>query len=757
MILFCVAVASTTAEPDPKKYKSEVKDKEKLANTRLTDEERTFLREVEAKFGIKSEVPLEEAKSDDDEKNNGTSTSKTPFPAVIAIEIVNDTDTSAKGKRTIDANLGYGYRTNKGYTYTYFGKQPQDKGKFMIYPYSQEDIPPSHSTTYNSDYSQSGKYTTASSQVEIQPSRAYELVDVKEEHNSYQNSRPNSNYENIRGLVSPPPSYSSSPLHHETSHNANPTFYTTYNGQKFSGLSGQFPMVMSNYLVEPSQLLKNPQYQSAGLNQEYLQNHGSHLEQRIVPVLVLRVPSSYLKKPTAELYSGANNYPVSNYLNNVNLQEIVNSYFKKIGYTFAPQVTYQNPTASHPVTTPIASSAHNSGPQNYATTYMHPSYTQSDYSGVQYSAVQPVMAKYPTSYSHQHYYDPMSQLVYQQPEQQYEYTYKYVPQSEGQSQSYYVQPQYQTNEEAATQSNVQSEHSTGEQETTNNSGNEAEYSVPQSVAYESGAPTVEYGTPETQASHIAADQQTEYESSQTVSQEYGTPKEQSIEYTPQKTLSTEYGPAKISLPVYNSPQATRPQYGLPKYTIPKETLAAYQAQLSQSEPKYSYSASNAGAQNYYYPKQVTDEASNNLALSENYPSKDHTLATVLPVSYKHDRKPASVQTISYVTPVPHKYQSPYKIMVPQTFLKNPATEKVSYVNSHSLPYSKSVNQEYNPEVEYTVPSHYNPPVGKQKPPSYPRNYHTHPKRNVKSDSRPENNSTPLKKQSESNDKKKKSN
>ncbi|CAH0400027.1 unnamed protein product [Chilo suppressalis] len=736
-IVFFVVVASAKGEPDPKKYKSEVKDKEKLSNSSLTEEERTFLREVEAKFGIKSDVPLDEVKNDESEKSNGTSTSKAPFPAVIAIEIVNDTDTSTKGKRTIDANLGYGYRTNNGYTYTYFGKQPQEKGKFMIYPYSQEDIPPSRPTPYNSGYSQSGTYTADSSNVEIQPSRAYELV---EEQNSYQKSKPN--YENIRGLVSPPPPYAG------TTHSSHPTFYTTYNGQEFSGLSGQFPMVMSNYLVEPSQLLKNPQYQSAGLNQEYLRSHGSQLEQRVVPVLVLRVPSSYLMKPTAELYSGTNNYPVSNYLKNVNLQEIVNNYFKKIGYSFAPQVmTYQNSIASEHVSAPNAMPA-----QNYASPYVIPSYTQADTSGVQYSAVQPVMAKYPTSYSPQQYYASMTQTLYQQPEQQYEYSYQYVPQSQGQAQSYYVQPQYQTQVETeAPQTNAQSIHESAEQGSSSNSASEAEHSVPQSVTYENAAFSAEYGTPETEGMEHAAPQQIQYETSQTLGHtEYGTPKEQSVEYSPQQTLSTEYGPAKPSLPAYTSPQATRPQYSLPKYTIPKETLAAYQAQLG-------HSASSAGAQNYYYPKQANDESeSNTLVLSENYPDKDHTLATVLPLSYKRERKPATVQTISYVTPVPHKYQSPYKVMVPQTFLKSPVNEKVSYVNSHSLPYSRPMNQEHNPEVEYTVPAHYTPPVGKQKPPSYPRNYHSHPKRNVKSESKIENQATTHKKQPQSNDKKKKS-
>ncbi|KAL0878578.1 hypothetical protein ABMA27_003662 [Loxostege sticticalis] len=735
LVIFSAALLMTGAEPDPKKYKPEVKDKDKVANASLTDEERKFLREVEAKFGVKDEVPTESAKVDIKTNINANGTIKAPFPAVIAIEIVNDTDASTKGKRTIDANLGYGYRTNNGYTYTYFGK-PQEKGKFMIYPYSQEDIPPAQPTTYN--HGSSGMYTTASTHVEIQPSRAYELIDVKDEQNSYQYNKPtpspHTNYQNIKGLVSPPPPYTSSESHQEAPQTHPSTLYTTYNGHDFSALSGKFPTVMSNYLVDSSQLLKNPQYQNAGLNQDYVKTHSSQLGQRVVPVLVLRIPSSFLKQPTAELYSSLpNNYPVSHYLNNVNLQEVVNNYFKKIGYSFAPQVmTYQNSLLSEPATTPAVASHE---PHNYANPHVNPSYTQADYSGVQYSAVQPVMAKYPTMYTRkEQYYVPMVQQ-YQQPEQQYEYTFQYTPQSEH-PQAYYGS-QYSQSAEVS-----QSQHAAAEQ----SNGGHAEYGVPQQAAnYETSEPAAEYGTPEAQSQDQAAPA-VSYESSQVASQEYGTPKEQTVEYTPQQTISSEYGSPKYQLPTYGSTQ------GRSRYQTPKETLAIY-SQMSHAMANYA----SSGSPSYYYQKQAGDESGESgLVLSENYPSKDHTIATVLPLSYKRDKKPntASVQTVSYVTPMPYssKYQMPYKIMVPQTVLRNPSAEKVSYVNSHSIPYNQLVNQEYNPEAEYTVPTQYIP-VGKQKPSSYPRNYHSHPKRSAKPE-KSESHSTHMKRRAEKNDHKK---
>ncbi|KAL4711086.1 hypothetical protein ACJJTC_009457 [Scirpophaga incertulas] len=700
VILVCTLAATTWADPDPKKYKSQVKDKK--PSSALTEEERQFLREVEAKFGIKSEVPLDDIKTtplDKDEKQNATAAVNLPFPAVIAIEIVNDTDSNSKGKRTIDGSLGYGYKTNNGYTYTYLGKQ-QEKGKFVIYPYSQHDIPPRKPIS-----------------VEITPSRAYELVEMNDDKHSYnskKHSRPN--YENIKGLVSPPP----------LPHNANPTFYTTYNGHEFSALTGQFPTLMSDYFVDPSQLLKTPQYQSAGISQDYMRNHGSQIDHKVVPVLVLRVPSSYLKKPTAELYSNLpNNYPVSHYLNNINLQELVNNYFAKIGYTAAPQVTtYQS---AEPVKTLAVASAPNYERQNYASPYVNPTYTHSDHSGVQYSAVQPVMAKYPTTYIRPQYYMPMAHTHFHQSSPHYEYTYQYMPQSDGKMHGYYIQTQHQTQKEAAY--GVQNQNVAVEEATS--SPGHAVYGIPEHAgSQESVVPSSDYGAPHRQMSaNNAPANEVHYQTTHEVSQHYAQQSRQpSVEYTTAHAISAESGPAEPDYSNYHSPQSGHTHYGVPNSNIQKETLAIYDSAFNQQIPKYIMNAVKAGMQSYYYQKQMKDEsAGDSLVLTENYPSKDHTLATVLPVAYTRSK---AVQIVSYVTPAPHKYQSAYKVMVPQTVLKNPVTEKVMYVNSHSLPTNQAQSQEYNPEEEYTLPAHYAPPVSSQKS-TYPRNYHVFGKRNAK--------------------------
>lgn len=68
-MVFCAVLVTSFADPEPKKYKSTLK-KSKPSNTTLTAEERDFLREVEAKFGIKQE---EKDKKDDTEVKPTTS------------------------------------------------------------------------------------------------------------------------------------------------------------------------------------------------------------------------------------------------------------------------------------------------------------------------------------------------------------------------------------------------------------------------------------------------------------------------------------------------------------------------------------------------------------------------------------------------------------------------------------------------------------------------------------------------------------
>ncbi|XP_060804171.1 uncharacterized protein LOC106141791 [Amyelois transitella] len=727
LILACAVLSTTFAEPDPKKYKPDTVTKNKNSNSSLTDEERKFLREVEAKFGVKSDV-LPEIKKVNEEKNKTETKSepsiKPPFPAVIAIEIVNDTESKPKnGKRTIDANLGYGYRTNNGYTYSYLGRPGQEKGKFMIYPYSQEDIPPARPNQYS--HQSSGSYTSSSPQspnVEIQPSKAYELVEMKDEPQPYQYNRPTEqrlNYD-IKGLVTPP---AYTPQSHQQPIQAPPTtLYTTYNGERLSGLSGQFPMVMPNYFVDPSQLLKYPQFQSAGLSQDHLRSSGSPVQQKVVPVLVLRIPSSYIKNPSAELYANLpQNYPLSQYLNQVNLQELVNNYFKKIGYSFAPQVmAYQRPLLADAVSTPVTQYE----PQHYSAPYINPSYTQSDYSGVQYSAVKPVMARYPLSYTRPQYYIPSAQTAYQQPAQQYQYTYQYVPNTSSQ-QTYYIQPQsQQTEQEHQTEQVSQQTH-------VQDTANQVEYVSQQEVHVTTAAPSLEYGTPETptESEHNSVESVApQYEAAHASTQEYGTPKAENVEYASKEPAVEYTGPTRVNIPVAYTTQGHH------------DTIAVYPSQAGHIPRHYS-SQADLGAQYYYQGQSPASHQNSNLVLTENYPSKDHTIATVLPYSYKQAAKSnaGAVQSVSYVTPMPFssKYQSQYRIMVPQMVFKNPSSEKVAYVNSHSLPYSQN-SQEHNPEAEYTVPSHYSPPVGRQRPPSYPKNYHSTPKRMVKPQDKSDN-------------------
>lgn len=754
-MVICAVLTTISADPEPKKYKSEVKTKDKQSEKGLlSDEERKFLREVEVKFGIKTEINVENSEEDKGESNEDISDKenlkspklpllKPPFPAVIAIEIVNDTDTKLKGKRTIDANLGYGYRTNNGYTYSYFGKPAQEKGKFMIYPYSQEDIPPANPNSYSgySHQSQGHKTIQLSPNVEITPSQAYELVPAKGEETSYNYEKPavqlKTKYEDTQDIQAPPRPYPVAETPVQTPPSS--TLYTTYNGKEFSSLSEQFPQVRSNYLVHPSQLVNNPQYQNAGLTQEHLRSHGANVGQRVVPVLVLRIPSSYIKNPTAELYANVpQNYPLSQYLNHLNLQQLVNEYFRKIGYSYAPQVmAYPNSPLVAPerhVPTPVTQYA----PQQYASPYVQPSYTHADYSGVQYSAVQPVMARYPAGYMRQQYYVTRGNSVYQQPHQKYLYMYRYIPPTAVKQQSYYAQqPQYQQPESYQTVAQVPRQ------------------KIVQEIIIHENAAQSAYGAQQAQSDgddsqeNSASDEQPhsqeaqQYEHSPPASPEYeDAPSAEYGHSTPSPV--SEYGPTKVPIPAHNS-QSVQIQYD--QNPVQKEVIAIYhrsQAGHNYNVPNYLQST----PESYTYQNQNEGNehsSSEDLVLTENYPSKDHTIATVLPASYKSRTPSEPVQAVSYVTPMPTmKYHSRYRVMVPQTILKNPSAEKVAYVNSHSVSqssYGQSSAKDYNPQEEHTPGSHYVSPVGKQRQPSYPRNYHAHPKRLSRSESKSDSSST----------------
>lgn len=734
----CAVLTSVTSEPDPKKYKPEDADKDKKSGSGspLTNDEKKFLREVEEKFGIKPQVPVEVLNTTEDKPTSANITEKTPLPAVIAIEIVNDTNSSSKGKRTIDANLGYGYRTNEGYTYTYFGKPKQEEGKFMIYPYSQQDASEEYNG-HNAEYSQESpvQHTHATS-VEIQPSQAFELVSVKDDH--YDHSK----------------SVESSPVYHqkETSTSFPSTLYTTYNGQGLSGLSGHFPRLMSNYFVDPKQLLTNPHYQNIGLNQDHLSTNGLDQNKPVVPVLVLRIPSSYIKNPSAELYANLpSNYPMSHYLNNVNLQDLVNQYFKKNGYDSAPQVmTYQNPQLSTSIT-PTVSSTYNAEPQQYSNPHVQPSYTQSDYSGVQYSGVKPVMAKYPSTFGRPKYYSSRIQSQYRRPTQQpkYEYRYQYVPQTSVQTQAYYGQSlqkdQVSTVATYEQQSDI-SELATPSADTSSNDHGSPQYSA----NYDSKVISVQYD------SNTPSHSQQHAENSNIETPQYDFSKESQEAYSPQQTLTHDYSSQSIS--DYTSSQLAG--YYAQKQIEPTEAVNAYPSHsqnTDQDQQTYSEVSENQG---YEYPKPREESVGNTYAVPETYSSKDHTIATVLPFTYKQPKRPnpATVQTVSYVTPVPSsKYQSRYRIMVPQTVLKS-QDEKVTYVNSMPMHYTKVgyYNQDYNSEEnsKYNVGNHYSAPT-KHKSGSYTRNYHNYLKRMTRPDSKAEGSSISSQTK-KSNDKKKSS-
>ncbi|XP_034833062.1 adhesive plaque matrix protein-like [Maniola hyperantus] len=727
MVLFCLVLSTTTANPDPKKYKKESVEKDKKSET-LTTDEKIFLREVEEKYGVKSDIPVDNQNEEDEksvEKNYKDTTpgDKKALPAVIAIEIVNDTDSQFKGKRTIDANLGYGYKTNNGYSYSYFGKSNQNKGKFVIYPYSQEDPPAYNSPENKYSSSTNGKYSSFQStrtNVEIQPSQAYELVPVKEEKPSYEYKKPAIEFK------TPSIDYSGE--------RTAQTLYTTYNGQELSGLSGQFPTVMPNYFVDPSQLLQNPHFQSAGLTQDHLRSQGSYLNQnqRIVPVLVLRVPSSYLRNPTAELYANLpTNYPLSQHLNTVNLQSLVNQYFKTNGYSFAPN-TYQSPASSP-----------ESGPQHYSHPYVKPTYTEADYSGVQYSAVKPVMARYPATYTQQKYLLTQPQSVYQNPTQQqpqsvyqnptpqqYEYQYQYVPQTEVKMQTYYIQPQYQQSlQETAVPESYQNQQSVVEQQSNvDDSVSTGEY-TPQYTSGQEGKETVEY-EPQNVSEPTAQLDVSQYVSASPDSANYAVNNE-NTDYSKQQ-VSAEY--PSVALPSYTS----QSEYYATK-SAQKNTVSVYPSNLIHTEQYQEPAAPEGAAQGYSYSNQNTEDSGKSFVISENYPSKDHTIATVLPYTYKSSRRPTqtSIQAVSYVTPMPtSKYQTQYRIMVPKTVLRDPNSEKVSYVNSHSLPmhYTQIGNYaDSSSESEYAAGSQYVSSVASK--PSYTRNYH--PKRMARPDSKTE--------------------
>uniref|UniRef100_A0A182LX20 Uncharacterized protein n=1 Tax=Anopheles culicifacies TaxID=139723 RepID=A0A182LX20_9DIPT len=90
----------------------------------------------------------------------------------IRIKVERSNATDGKNiKRTIDGDLGYGHYSNQADTGYHFSKP-----KYMIYPYSQHDIPPVRSTHSTHE---------TVTDIEITPSHSYELKPIEEVYQVY--------------------------------------------------------------------------------------------------------------------------------------------------------------------------------------------------------------------------------------------------------------------------------------------------------------------------------------------------------------------------------------------------------------------------------------------------------------------------------------------------------------------------------------------------------------------------------------------
>lgn len=221
------------------------------------------IKKVISESSVKSEVQSKPSKL----STKQSSPPSQEVPAIVAIEIVNGKENSSStskntSKRTIESSLGYGYSNSQ------FGGEPPKK--FMIYKYSQHDIPPlnynqgatGHASLQNSIGYHLGSTTT---HIEQQPS-----VEVKQ------------------------PVYQA-PIASQY-YNPSTTLYTTFNHQgQLGGLSQQVP------------------YQNLG-------------HTGMVPVIILRVYTNQLVSPDTALHTNfPHSHPYSG-LNNVNLQELLQHY-----------------------------------------------------------------------------------------------------------------------------------------------------------------------------------------------------------------------------------------------------------------------------------------------------------------------------------------------------------------------------------------------------------------------------------------------
>ncbi|KAF2895130.1 hypothetical protein ILUMI_11044 [Ignelater luminosus] len=217
------------------------------------------IKKVISESSVKSEVPSKPLKA----STKRSSSPAQSVPALVAIEIINDKENSSStskntSKRTIESSLGYGY------SHSPFGPEPPKK--FVIYKYSQHDIPPYNPSGHAGLQNSIGYHLgSTSTHIEQQPS-----LEVKQP--VYQAPTASQYY------------------------NPSATLYTTFNHQgQLGGLSQHIP------------------YQNV--------DHTG-----MVPVIILRVYSNQLVSPDTALHTNLpQSHPYSG-LNNVNLQELLQNY-----------------------------------------------------------------------------------------------------------------------------------------------------------------------------------------------------------------------------------------------------------------------------------------------------------------------------------------------------------------------------------------------------------------------------------------------
>lgn len=581
VLLMAVSVLGVPALPS-KEVKEDVQKLESNSG-KITKEEKEFIRAIEEKYNITS---ASDEKTDEVDSNTNL---KVPFPAVIAIEIVNDTLIDGKGKRTIDANLGYGYRTNNGYFYSQFGKKNNaNTGKFMIYPYSQEDIPPAPGgvPADRVKYHTKGVYTNKlkgeKTFVEIQPSKAYQLVPIENEQqeetqSSYTPSDVVSNlrsqYEHVQSVETPPPpQYANEDVYQQTQSESPRVLYSTYNGGQLSGFSGNFPSVMPNYYVSPSKFLKHPQYQSFDVQQNQEEERFS--PRRVIPVIILRIPSSQIQSPVAELYPKLpHSNPYATNLNHMNLQSLVSQYlanFQQQYETPPHQQQYVAPQTQHQYLAPqhTISYVQPRRPQYSAADLARQQYTQAELARQQYYVSQ--QSSVPTEFGRLKYSQTdLARLQYSQSTQ--------APEPAHLGRIQYV---------------TQAPHAS-----------RLQYSVTQAPPEESSYPGLQFSvTPAPQ-----------YSVSQSADQQYIQQGHSS--YGPQQYSDEESG---------QSYQYVQSGNGVPSSQM---TLSHAYRGISQAQQEHGYENS---------------DDSQNLPISENYPDTAHTRVIVNP-RYQHEQQAAQQQ------------------------------------------------------------------------------------------------------------------